>query len=58
MQAEAADRTRGLGQGDAAPEDLTAVSSLQQELAKFAAELLEKIKKDNEDQQAPTKERQ
>jgi hypothetical protein len=34
------------------------VSSLQQELAKFAAELLEKIKKDNEDQQAPTKERQ
>ena len=58
MQAEAADRTRGLGQGDAAQADLAAVSSLQQELAKFAAELLEKIKKDNEDQQAPTKERQ
>jgi hypothetical protein len=28
------------------------------DFAKFAAELLEKIKKDNEEQQAPTKERQ
>ncbi|MCX5688546.1 MAG: hypothetical protein NTV94_01915 [Planctomycetota bacterium] len=58
MQAEAADQTRGLGEGQAAQTDLTAVSTLQQELAKFAAELLEKIKKENEDQQAPTKERQ
>ena len=59
MQAEAAERTRLFGQGeqDAAADELTEISSLQRELAKFAGELLEKIKQENEGGGAPTKER-
>ena len=59
MQAEAADRTRLVGQGEqgAAADELTEISSLQRELAKFAGELLEKLKQENEGGGAATKER-
>ncbi len=54
MQAEAAERTRVVSEGR---DDLDAVANLQAELAKFGQELLEKLKRESDENAEPAKER-